>query len=276
MSCGCKTTCNCDSSNNGGGIDAQVGSLQDSVTALTNALQPFLCGHPILCITDPNDILMFDENGKGSQCYTDWAFANGRTFTNSSGKNYTTVNLVDKFIVGAGGTYVNQSTGGAATVALTANQNGTHTHTVTDGGHTHVIVDGGHVHAVTDGGHTHVWTGNPHGHTLTIAGVGDHNHTYGGPVQTVNYTAGGSTTHANDLTNDNTGNAGAHTHTGTADNTTSTGTNTAAFTGVAVDSAFTGITNQSATTGITIANSGLGDAHENLPPYFACIYIQKI
>ncbi|WBF05218.1 tail fiber protein 3 [Burkholderia phage CSP3] len=66
-----------------------------------------------------------------------------------------TIDLRDKFIVAAGGSYAPGNTGGAATVALTAAQMPQHNHGVNDPGHAHGVNDPSHAHSVYDPGHTH-------------------------------------------------------------------------------------------------------------------------
>lgn len=62
-----------------------------------------------------------------------------------------TPNLRDRFVVGAGDSYVVGAIGGAASVTLTESQIPTHTHTVT----ATTAAAGAHNHTVTDPGHTH-------------------------------------------------------------------------------------------------------------------------
>lgn len=274
MNCECKNKCACNSSNSGS-VEAQVSQLQEAVDAIQVAMAPFQFGHPILMLRNAANIALFDSGGKGTGIWTDWAFCNGNTFVNSKGETYITTNLIDKFVVGAGGTYPVDATGGAATVSLVSDQNGQHTHGVTDAGHDHTIVDPGHAHGVVDPTHTHLFTAAPHGHTLSIDGVGDHNHS----IPSEGITGSDGTDHLGLLDGSLSGSgfAGAHTHTGTADVTTVTGSNGNAPTGVSIQNAFTGITEtEDNVTGIIINDSGLGVPHENLPPYYAIVFIEKI
>ncbi|WP_321810062.1 hypothetical protein [Burkholderia sp. BCC1985] len=72
-----------------------------------------------------------------------------------------TINLADKFVVGAGGTYAVGATGGNAEVTLSVNQLPPHNH------------------SVHEDPHGHATTENPHDHTVTIGRVGVVDTTYG-------------------------------------------------------------------------------------------------
>jgi len=58
-----------------------------------------------------------------------------------------TPNLTDKFVVGAGATYANGASGGAASVRLSVAQLPAHAHGVNDPTHAHVVSDPTHTHA---------------------------------------------------------------------------------------------------------------------------------
>ncbi|MCK5845812.1 MAG: tail fiber protein [Bacteroidales bacterium] len=68
----------------------------------------------------------------GSTIPSGWALCNGQSVN-----GHITPNLIDRFIVGSGGSYSVGSTGGASSVALNINQMPSHNHGVTDPGHTH-------------------------------------------------------------------------------------------------------------------------------------------
>lgn len=295
--CNCKGQCGCANGGSGGGsngansnaqLGAQISQLNTQITTITNAIAPFLTGHPIFELNQSSDIASFNTStGLGSGTWLGWAICNGNTYTNTLVTPNTTLispNLYDKFIIGAGGTYSVNATGGLATVSLTAAQNGTHSHTYTDPGHTHSITDPGHLHNVTDPGHTHA------GNSVAVSGVTgvtdaqglhihgykhDQNLQYGGGGSTapgaVQGTAGGVSSGSDYLVPD-----GLHTHTVTISPFNVNTSVQAAFTGVNILNAFTGITNQDATIGITIDNSGTGAAHENLPPFVACLFVIKL
>ncbi|HDR9026963.1 TPA: hypothetical protein QDB14_001133 [Burkholderia vietnamiensis] len=80
-----------------------------------------------------------------------------------------TINLTDKFIIGAGNTYAVGATGGNASVTLSVDQMPQHNH------------------ATHEDPHTHGTTENPHEHTVSIGRVGVVDTTYGqgnGPYNT--------------------------------------------------------------------------------------------
>lgn len=265
------------SSGNAGGGDA-LSQLQSQVDDLMNDVKFLLCGHPILMIQNLKDVQSFDlTTGKGSDCWEGWAICDGKTHKNPTTKeNIVTPNLIDRFVVMATGTYAVDAIGGVASVSLSANQNGLHTHTVNDPGHTHTVNDPGHSHGTNDIGHTHTGNTAPHTHSFTTDVNGDHNHAIPELVDLVS--DGGTGAHgANDpITLGNSGVNGAHSHTGTTDEAAAVLDVEIAPTGVTIQEAFTGITNDSAEAGVSINNSGLGDAHENRPPYYALIFVMKI
>lgn len=155
-----------------------------------------------------------------------WHYADG---------THGTPDLRDRFIVGAGLTYPNANTGGAATVALNAAQMPVHAHAITDVAHAHGVADPGHAHGVNDPGHLH--GANNGGAFVTNTGSG-------GPV--VSSGSSGGVTSSTSI----------------------------AGTGISIAGAGTGIGIVGATTGITgTQNTGSGAAHENRPPYFALVPI---
>jgi microcystin-dependent protein len=148
-----------------------------------------------------------------------------------------TPDLRDRFVVGAGSTYTVGATGGAATVALAADNLPAHSHsfsgTTTDrsAGHTHT---GG---TDTNGAHVHTYS--------DVTGLS------AGPSVGLNYTVGGTSFTNRTGTTDG---GGAHSHS------------------IWTNSESNGHThNYSGTT----SSVGSGTAHENLPPYFALAYIMK-
>ena len=282
MSCNkCKKNKCCCSSSNGASpaqLQAQVDVLQETVNDIIESTK-FLKRHPILLIQNSDDIALFDPTTKlGTGDWEGWAMCVGNSHQNPITKAFfTTPNLIDRFVVMATGTYAVGATGGAATVQLTANQNGTHTHAITDSGHTHNLTDPGHDHTTADLGHTHTGVANNHTHTFTTDAVADHTHAIPELVDAISDAGTGAFGASDPVTNGNSGLDGGHSHTGTSDAAAATLSIDSATTGVAVNTNSIGITEtDSATTGITAANSGLGEAHENLPPYYSLIYIQKV
>jgi hypothetical protein len=87
---------------------------------------------------------------------TGWALCNGGTYAKADGLgNVTVPNLLDKMIMGAGGSYALGATGGAAAItptgtanayALNINEIPFHGHGVNDPGHAHSVYDPGHSH----------------------------------------------------------------------------------------------------------------------------------
>lgn len=277
-----KKSCNgCNNnSSDSGQLANQVSELQDSVNAIMENIKFLLCGHPILLVDLADDVAQFDiSSGLGSGCWDGWAICNGESHSSTGNPsiNITTPNFIDRFIVQATGAYAQGTTGGVATVALTVAQLASHTHAITDPGHAHNINDPGHDHAITDPGHTHGGSGGSHTHTFSTTQNGYHEHSTG----VIGISDGGGGTGANVRTSDanygdSTTTDGLHSHTGTTDPAGAGVTIGAAFTGIDVTPAFTGITESTHVTGITVANSGNGDVHENLPPYYASLYVIKL
>jgi microcystin-dependent protein len=279
-----KENCNgcsgCGEGNNSASIAAQMAELSETVKELQEALAPFLNdGHPIVLIQHADDIDLFDfVTGRGSGAYQRYAMCTGGTHKNSKNKNITTPNWIDRFVVMAGGTYAVDDTGGSATVSLTISEMPAHTHVINDPQHTHLISDPGHLHAVDDPGHLHAASGGAHVHGFTTDADGNHTHQSLGSMLTgpddgslsaPNLNVAG-TVFADHQP------AGNHTHTGITDAASGSVAVDSAFTGIATLDAFTGITNDPASTGITLDNAGSGDSHENLPPYFAAVYIMYL
>jgi microcystin-dependent protein len=180
--------------------------------------------------------------------------------------------------------------GGAKTVSLTANQNGTHTHVQdahnhTQDAHGHGISDPGHNHTQNSHNHTqnsHNHTQNSHNHSQNA-----HSHSLVTGSSSLAYqnrrtpgtgsdigimvggTAGGFGTSTVTATNQATT---ASNNATTATNQATTATNNGSFTGVSVNSSTA--TNQ--TTTATNQNSGLGEAHNNLQPYLVGRYVVAV
>jgi microcystin-dependent protein len=264
-----------------------LANLKNQVSELTGIVEniqanaKFLtCGHPILMIQNADDVAAFNvDSGLGSECWEGWAICNGDAhYSANAKKNITTPNLLDKFVVCAGPTYPINTTGGAATVTLTESEIPAHLHAINDPGHLHAISDSGHDHGTTVGSHTHTITIAPHNHTLEADG--SHTHTYQTIDSHVTYdgsgAAGASLTELTEGVNSqqNVNSGGSHTH--VVNNTTATASASSESVSVDVNSANTGIEIIEQTTGITMEETGGGEAHENLPPYYSLIFVMKL
>ena len=252
----------------------QVADLNDIVTLVKSKINWMLYGNPILLIESESDIQAFNfTTGEGSGIWSGWAVMGGYTIFNpATKKNVTVANLTDRFVVMAGGEYAPGETGGAKTVALTAAQNGQHSHGINDPGHNHLINDPGHFHAGSSEEITPGLTIAPHSHTATQE---SHTHTSAttdgapdgivGIMDTSNSGGAVGTWESNPAT-----------PAITVANASISGSVTPFTPVVNVGANSTGITINNKVTGITIGDSGAGQPHENRPPYFAAIYIQKL
>jgi hypothetical protein len=146
--------------------------------------------------------------GSSASCPDGWAVCDGSSVAKSDGSgNITTPNLVDRFVVGAGGTLADQGeTGGAATYAVTTASGGAHSHATSGGAHTH--------------------TGTVGGTALTTAQLPAHAHNL--KTGSITVDAGGSATFTGISSTgtgsssyiENTGSAATHNHTVTIDSAT--------------------------------------------------------
>lgn len=121
-----------------------------------------------------------------------WVLCNG-----SNG----TPDLRGRFIIGAGGDYNPDSTGGSATQTLISGNLPAHTHTIsgvsgTGGSHTHAVSDPGHTHAYTvvsgfgalaggSGVGLASTSTSASGTGITINSAADHTHTFSGTTSSV-------------------------------------------------------------------------------------------
>lgn len=264
-----------------------IASLQNQMAELQSAFEAieqrtkFLEGHPILCLEDETDIECFDlTSGLGSDKWEGWAVCNGQEQpVPNSTKKFTVANLLDKFIVGAGDTYDVGDTGGENTHTLISAEMPTHDHSITDPGHQHPVNDDGHIHGAASPAHIHSFTGEPHNH---VAG-NESSHTHDlASVFSVDYNGGtgpfrtgvGFEGSGVNYSGDKTLAGSAHTH--SIANATATGTIGGTAAAVTVASANTGIEVENALTGISLSSAGESAPHENRPPYFAVLFVQKL
>jgi microcystin-dependent protein len=253
----------------------QLAELQASVDAISDSTKYLRCGHPIIMLQAPDDILAFDvDTGLGSGCFENWAVCNGQVqYSPTDGKNFQTPNLLNNFIVAAGDTYRVDATGGVNSVTLSLPQIPSHTHTITDPGHNHGVTDPGHTHSGSSAAHNHTLTDPGHNHTVTNTMALNKNIPYAHFIDdTLNVDSGSGNDVPDTWTQQEivlTGSVSlASSQTGI--------TVASATTTVTVASAYTGVTTNSNTTGITAVNAGGGESHENRPPYYALLFAIKL
>lgn len=218
-----------------------------------------------------------------------WLFANGQSvptatypdlFTvigytfGGSGANFNLPDLRDRVTLGAGPVHALGSVGGAATVALTAAQNGAHQHNYT-GGSTNALQAHTHPPGTLGTG----WGDSDHTHTAsgtTANDSPDHNHGLGFAWAATAGIAAGATndykiTPGNNLSF-GAGQRHAHTYSG---GTTAQG----AQHGHPVTVGATGGDNGAHThtvSGTTDAAGSTGAAHENMPPFVTLFKIIRV
>lgn len=269
-----KDKCTCGSSSQS--IMNEIAALNDTVSVLSAALQPFLLGHPMFHLENTNDIALFDMNtGLGSGIWLGWGVCNGKTYPSPSGGFIKAPNLIDRTLVQAGGSYAVDDIQGADNVTLTTAQLPAHNHGVNDPGHNHTITDPGHTHGIVDPGHTHAISGGSHTHTLP-----DHSHELNPAVASVDNNSGtgpfgpafGALSKGTNYSGLNTNGAGLLTTNATAPVMTAA----ASPVGVSTQSAFTGITSAVGTTGITTQNTGSGTQVDIRNKSYACLVVMKL
>jgi microcystin-dependent protein len=165
-----------------------------------------------------------------------------------------TPDLRSRFVVGAGSTYNPGNTGGASTVALTAGQLPGHTHAA------------GTLSAASGGAHTHTVSGSAAsggaGFSINVRRQDGTNSIFSGASGiTLNESGGGGSftrlgTGAGASATDNLLFTNQHTHS-LSGNADAAGTHTHTVTGAT-------------------ASTGAGEAHENLPPYYALAFIMRV
>ena len=178
----------------------------------------------------------------GSGIPSGWALCDG---------NNGTPNLQNKFIIGASNSRAAGSTGGEVSVTLTAAQSGLRTHT--------------HTTAAADAPHSHDLTETNLSHTHDIYNNG--NHAHGGKwipyVNDLNVGGTGKTATQGGIGHDAIPHDGDHSH------------------GMAAALGHHGHTVQvaNATHSHTVNSNASADAtqaHNNMPPYYALVYIMKL
>lgn len=164
---------------------------------------------------------------------SNWALCNGQNGT---------PNMTDRFVIGAGGSYVPGAIGGTTTYTLSIANMPVHNHGISDPGHSHGVADPGHSHGVADPGHVHGYPPGGWGQAGTdnggISGTSASNQ-YG------------------------TFNRGIM-------NTYSSGT------GISIYGSGTGIGIYGSGTGVSVNNNGSGQAFTVIPPYYALCYVMKV
>lgn len=168
----------------------------------------------------------------------------GNTYGGTAGSTFAVPNVVNRMVVGAGGTYALAGTGGEASHVLSVAELASHAHGVTDPTHNHSINNPAHNHGLPDPGHAHSIADPAHAHA--------HNGSYGYGI--------GASAPPSPLVN-----------TG-ASNTGGSGTGIgiyAAGTGVTIQAAAQSCSANAVGTGISIQANGSNTAHNNMPPYIA-------
>ncbi|WP_321868586.1 hypothetical protein [Paraburkholderia tropica] len=209
--------------------------------------------------------------GDSSQVAAQWGFG----WHLADGTNGT-IDLTNKFILGAGKTVTQGATGGSHTTTLSVANIPAHNHAVIDNGHTHTVNDRGHGHntnaagtgmSLRDPGHAHGVADPGHAHTINRGGWAQSGQDNGGS---------GSASAPNQY----------GTFSGSMSGVTASGTGIgiyASATGMSladpghahsVQTATTGVQVVTGTTGVTTDNTGSGTAVTTTPPYYALCFVQ--
>lgn len=250
------------------GSAAGVNTYEAQRSAIADLQTGFMAPWPGDVTQIPAGWLLCDGSPVSRVTYADLYAKIGTLW--GAGDGATSFNLPDfrsRFPIGAGqgAGLTNRglaSYGGVESVALTAAQNGPHTHTVTDLGHTHTVSDPGHVHTLSDPSHGHGVSDPGHAHS-----VGDSGHAHN-PVGGGGAFGSGTAYAMSQSANGYFMNATSQNVTGIAIGSAATGISIfGSLTGITMATKLTGITLVSANTGVSIASSGSGAAHDNMPPW---------
>jgi hypothetical protein len=218
--------------NTSGAGTTQIATTEYVKSVVNNTLISPVSGHVI-----PSGVIVM-WSGTASNIPSGWRLCDG---TNG------TPNLRDRFIIGAGGAYNVNSTGGSANATLVG-----HTHTATS---TFTGFDlPTHTHTVNDFGHTHVLNDPGHNHEYRIGqGAGSLSPSIGG----WNFVGTFPGTRYNNFIQP--------TNTGISINSTTSG--------VTIAPSMAGRPTGTVTT--TIDNAGWSAENANMPPYYALCFIMK-
>lgn len=226
-------------------LQNQINTVQ---TNLTNAVAALISE---LNTAFPNGIITLWK-GSVASIPTGWALCNGAGGT---------IDLRDRFVVGAGNSYNPGVAGGSTTATLSTSNLPSHNHGVNDPGHAHGVNDPTHSHTVNifDGGHSHGVNDPSHSHSNPAGGWGQAGTDNGGGT----FISGPNQYGSRSAQNTN----GAY----TGISIQGSGSNITANS----NGAYTGISIYGSGTGISIQNTGGGAAFSILPPYYGVCYIMR-
>jgi microcystin-dependent protein len=184
------------------------------------------------------------------------------------GTNFNVPYLIDRTVVGAGGSWGRATAGGEISHVTTWDEMPSHAHGVADPTHAHSFADPSHVHGLPDPGHAHSVADPGHAHNIATGG-----HSHGLDHQVCTSTAGGNAYGGapwliTTVRTDTAGNLGG--------NTDARGVGVGIYgagTGVYCSYAGVGLGCYGAGTGIGIYNAGSSWGHNNMQPFLTLNYI---